>query len=120
MKKEDLTDTIANLSIEKVIPFFKEEENHEGLFNTDYNNYFTKFGGINILELRLLFDSFTHYQSIGILIDENKYYLPGLVAFISFCDYNNIKLFIIYKDQDEYSIQPLKSRYWYNLYNGGI
>ena len=38
MKKEDLTDTIANLSIEKVIPFFKEEENHEGLFNTDYTN----------------------------------------------------------------------------------
>lgn len=117
MNKTTIDNTINLLGLDLVIPYFSRYKNRKfvrGMFDPDdIDIYFTENGQINILKLKTLIDlHIKDIKKLGLLIDRNDYYLPGVIAIISYCLSNKIELFMIYKDNLDYTIQSINSKGW--------
>lgn len=132
MKKEEIIKLMESFGY-KIIPYFKNYKTNDletGIFDDGPELYISENGkdidmdyeyaSVNIQKLRdIIYDKVKGNKKIALLIDENLYYLQGVIAVISYCMYNNIDIIIIYKSKDDYAIQAVKSLAWYKMFNGG-
>ena len=122
MKKEEIIKLMESFGY-KIIPYFKNYETNDleaGIFDDGSELYISEYTSVDVQKLRdIIYDRIKGNKKIALLIDENLYYLQGVIAVISYCMYNNIDIVIIYKSKDDYAIQAVKSRAWYKMFNGG-